>query len=106
MISRVNHRRLLSGNDSTPGTYRHRQANFFNTYVTLWIAPGEVFQSDWGKDYAIIDSVNTKLHIAHFKRGHSRSFFLRVYLTQAHEMLFGARHHAFDVLGGIAECGL
>lgn len=77
-----------------------------NTYVPLSFAPGEAFQFDWSEDYVVINGVNTKLQVAHFKLSHSRAFFLRAYLTQTHEMLFDAHYHAFEVFGGIPERGL
>ena len=40
------------------------------------------------------------------KRRHSRAFYLRAYLLQTHEMLFGAHNHAFRVLGGVSERGI
>ncbi len=61
-----------------------------NTFIPLSFAPGEAFQFDWSEDYAVINGVNTKLQIAHFKLSHSRAFFLRAYLLQSHEMLFEA----------------
>jgi len=77
-----------------------------NTFVPLSFAPGEAFQFDWSEDYVVINGVNTKLQVAHFKLSHSRAFFLRAYLTQTHEMLFDAHYHAFEVFGGIPERGL
>jgi transposase len=77
-----------------------------NTYVPLAFAPGEAFQFDWSEDYAMINGVNTKLQIAHFKLSHSRAFFLRAYLLQTHEMLFDAHHHAFMAFGGVPERGI
>jgi transposase len=77
-----------------------------NTFVPLSFAPGEAFQFDWSEDYAVINGVNTKLQIAHFRLSHSRVFFLRAYLTQSHEMLFDAHYHAFQAFGGIPERGI
>ena len=77
-----------------------------HTYVPLAFAPGEAFQFDWSEDYAIINGVNTKLQIAHFKLSHSRAFFLRAYLLQSHEMLFDAHYHAFQAFGGVPERGI
>lgn len=77
-----------------------------NTYVPLQFAPGEAFQFDWSEDYAVINGVNTKLMIAHFKFSYSRAFILRAYLTQSHEMLFDAHYHALNALGGIPERGI
>ena len=77
-----------------------------NTFVPLAFAPGEAFQFDWSEDYALINGVNTKLQIAHFKLSHSRAFFLRAYLLQTHEMLFDAHYHAFQAFGGVPERGI
>jgi transposase len=76
------------------------------TYVPLIFAPGEAFQFDWSEDWIRIGGKKTKLQIAHFKLCHSRTFSLRAYLTQTHEMLFDAHNHAFRVLGGIPERGI
>jgi transposase len=77
-----------------------------NTFVPLQFAPGEAFQFDWSEDYVVINGVNTKLQIAHFRLSHSRAFFLRAYLLQTHEMLFDAHYHAFRAFGGIPERGI
>ena len=77
-----------------------------NTFVPLSFAPGEAFQFDWSEDYVVINGVNTKLQIAHFRLSHSRAFFLRAYLTQSHEMLFDAHYHAFQSFGGVPERGI
>lgn len=77
-----------------------------NTFVPLSFAPGEAFQFDWSEDYAMINGVNTKLQVAHFKLSHSRAFFVRAYLLQSHEMLFDAHYHAFMAFGGVPERGI
>ena len=74
-------------------------------YVPLQFAPGEAFQFDWSEDWVRINGVSTKLQIAHFKLSFSRAFFMRAYLTQTHEMLFDAHHHAFSTFGGVPERG-
>ena len=77
-----------------------------NTFVPLRFAPGEAFQFDWSEDWAIINGVNTKLQVAHFRLSYSRAFMLRAYLLQSHEMLFDAHYHALSALGGIPERGI
>jgi transposase len=76
------------------------------TYIPLQFSPGEAFQFDWSEDWAMINGVNTKLQVAHFKLCYSRAFILRAYLLQSHEMVFDAHAQAFSVLGGIAERGI
>jgi len=77
-----------------------------NTFVPLQFSPGEAFQFDWSEDWAVINGVNTKLQVAHFKLSYSRAFMLRAYLQQTHEMLFDAHAHALLALGGIPERGI
>lgn len=77
-----------------------------NTFIPLSFAPGEAFQFDWSEDYAVINGLNTKLQVAHFKLSHSRVFFLRAYLLQSHEMLFDAHFHAFQSFNGVPERGI
>lgn len=77
-----------------------------NTFVPLCFAPGEAFQFDWSEDWAVINGVNTKLQVAHFKLSYSRAFMLRAYLLQSHEMLFDAHYHGLTALGGIPERGI
>lgn len=77
-----------------------------NTFVPLTFAPGEAFQFDWSEDWAMINGVNTKLQIAHFKLSYSRAFMLRAYLLQSHEMLFDAHAQVLPALGGIPERGI
>jgi len=77
-----------------------------HAYVPLQFAPGEAFQFDWSEDWVRINGVSTKLQIAHFKLSYSRTFFMRAYLTQSHEMLFDAHYHAFNAFGGIPERGI
>lgn len=77
-----------------------------NTFVPLQFTAGEAFQFDWSEDYVVINGVNTKLQIAHFKLSHSRAFMLRAYLLQTHEMLFDAHAHCLSALGGIPERGI
>jgi transposase len=77
-----------------------------NTFVPLQFAPGEAFQFDWSEDWAMINGVNTKLQVAHFRLSYSRAFMLRAYLLQSHEMLFDAHYHALSALGGIPERGI
>jgi transposase len=74
--------------------------------VPLSFAPGEAFQFDWSEDWLRIGGKKTKLQMAHFKLCHSRTFYLRAYLLQTHEMLFDAHNHTFRVLGGVSERGI
>ena len=76
------------------------------TFVALTFHPGEAFQFEWSKDFAVLGGERTKLQVAHIKLSHSRVFLARAYLFQTHEMLFDAHWHGFRVLGGIPERGI
>jgi len=83
-----------------------QQTSGRGTFVPLSFAPGEAFQFDWSEDWAIIDSVRTKLQVAHFKLSYSRAFCVRAYILQTHEMLFDAHNYAFRMLGGVPRRGI
>ncbi len=85
---------------------REQQTCGRGAFVPLAFLPGEAFQFDWSEDWAIIGGERTKLQVAHFKLSYSRSFTLRAYPQQTHEMLFDAHNHAFRVLGGVPRRGV
>jgi len=80
---------------------RDAQTSGRGTYVPLIFQPGEAFQFDWSEDWAIIAGERTKLQVAHTKLSHSRTFIVRAYLLQTHEMLFDALTRRS---GSWAEC--
>lgn len=88
------------------GQLQAKNAANKNTFVPLTFAPGEAFQFDWSEDWAMINGVNTKLQVAHFRLSYSRAFVLRAYLLQSHEMLFDAHAYGLAALGGIPERGI
>ena len=85
---------------------REQQISGRGTFVPLAFQPGEAFQFDWSEDWAILGGVRTKLQVAHAKLSYSRTFTVRAYLLQTHEMLFDAHYHAFRVLGGVPRRGI
>ena len=85
---------------------REAQTSGRGTYVPLVFAPGEAFQFDWSEDWAVLGGERTKLQVAHTKLSHSRTFIVRAYLLQTHEMLFDALTEAFRVLGGVPRRGI
>ena len=80
---------------------REQQTTGRGTFVPLAFRPGEAFQFDWSEDYAVLGGERTKLQVAHIKLAHSRTFLVRAYLLQTHEMLFDAHWHGFRVFGGV-----
>jgi transposase len=85
---------------------REEQTSGRGTFVPLVFQPGEAFQFDWSEDWAIVAGERTRLQVAHTKLSHSRSFIVRAYLLQTHEMLFDALAEAFRVLGGVPQRGI
>ena len=75
-------------------------------FIPLKFACAEAFQFDWSEDFALIAGKQVKLQIAQFKLAYSRTFVLRAYYQQKHEMLFDAHWHAFRVFGGIPQRGI
>ena len=76
------------------------------TFVPLVFAPGEAFQFDWSEDWAVLGGERVKLQVAHTKLSHSKTFIVRAYFLQTHEMLFDALTRAFQVLGGVPRRGI
>ena len=74
--------------------------------MPLVFQPGEASQFDWSEDWALLCGEQTKLQVAHVKLSYSRTFTIRAYPLQTHEMLFDAHYHAFRVLGGVPRRGI
>ena len=85
---------------------RDAQTSSRGTFVPLVFAPGEAFQFDWSEDWALLGGERAKLQVAHTKLSHSRTFIVRAYPLQTHEMLFDALTQAFRVLGGVPRRGI
>ena len=83
-----------------------QQTSGRGTFVPLVFAPGEAFQFDWSEDWAVIAGERVKLQAAHTKLAHSKTFIVRAYPLQTHEMLFDALTQAFRVLGGVPHRGI
>ena len=85
---------------------REQRTTGRGTFVLLSFRPGEAFQFDWSEDFAVLGGERTKLQMAHIKLAHSRTFVLRAYPLQTHEMLFDAHWHAFRDFGGVPGRGI
>jgi transposase len=83
-----------------------QQTSGRGTFVPLVFAPGEEFQFDWSKDWAVIAGERMKLQAAPTKLAHSKAFIVRAYPLQTHEMLFDAVTQAFRALGGVPRRGI
>lgn len=77
-----------------------------NVFIPLSFEPGEAFQFDWSDEEAVIAGKTVKLCVSQFKLAHSRTFMLRAYWHQRHEMLFDAHNHALAILGGVPRRGI
>ena len=75
-------------------------------FVPLLFPPGEAFQFDWSREYAVIGGQRVALEVAHVKLACSRAFWLVAYPTQSHEMLFDAHTRAFAAFGGVPRRGI
>jgi transposase len=75
-------------------------------FVPLAFAHGEAFQFDWSCEYAFVGGLRRRLEVAHCKLASSRAFWLVVYYSQSHEMLFDAHARAFAAFGGIPRRGI
>jgi len=75
-------------------------------FVPLKFALGDAFQFDWSTEYAWVGGLRRRLEVAHTKLCGSRAFWLVVYPSQSHEMLFDAHARAFAAFGGVPQRGI
>jgi hypothetical protein len=68
--------------------------------------PGEAFQFDWTPEYAIINNVSFKVHLAVVTLCHSRMSFIRAYPRETTEMVLDAHVKAFSFFGGNCARGI
>lgn len=72
----------------------------------LKFSPGEAFQFDWSPEFAIIDGVPTRVHLACLTLAHSRVSFVRAYPRETMEMVMDAHALGFEFFGGVCERGI
>jgi transposase len=70
-------------------------------FVPIYFDHGEAFQFDWSCEYVWIAGLGCRLEISHCKLASSRAFWMVVYFTQCHEMLFNAQTRSFSAFGGV-----
>ena len=77
-----------------------------SAFVPLSFELGEAFQFDWSEEGLVLGGIYRRVQVAHLKLCASRAFWLVVYPTQGHEMLFDAHTRSFAALGGIPKRGI
>jgi hypothetical protein len=65
------------------GRQIEQQTSGCGTVVPLVFQPGEAFQFDWTKDWAVLGGERVKLQAAHTKLAHSKALIVRAYLPVA-----------------------
>jgi hypothetical protein len=88
--------------------WRHGEGQSISTtaFVPLAFELGEAFQFDWSEEGLVVGGLCYRMQVSHLKLCASRAFWLVVYPSQGHEMLFDAHTHSFTALGGIARRGI
>lgn len=86
------------------------KAEHKQTLTTVFIPQkfpiGETYQFDWSVERVVLDGVETKVNIAHFRLCHSRAYYVRAYFRQTLEMVIDAHNHAFAYWGGVPSRGI
>jgi len=75
-------------------------------FVPLKFELGEAFQFDWSEEGLVVGGIYYRMQVSHMKLCASRAFFMVVYPSQGHEMLFDAQMRSFAAPGGIARRGI
>ena len=75
-------------------------------FVPLKFDLGEAFQFDWSEECLVVGGIYHRLQVSHMKLCASRIFWLMVYPSQGHEMLFDAHMRVFTALGDVTRRGI
>lgn len=79
------------------------QLSLTDAFVPLVFKAGDAMQFDWSLEVVMIDGVETKIKVAHFKLSHSRKPFIVAYSRETQEMLLDAFAQAFRFYQGVPK---
>jgi len=79
------------------------QTSLNDAFVPLSFKAGDAMQFDWSLEVVLLNGVETKLKVAHFKLSHSRKPFIVAYPRETQEMLLDAFSQAFTFYQGIPK---
>jgi transposase len=77
------------------------QLSLTDAFVPLIFKAGDAMQFDWSLEVVMIDGVETKIKVAHFRLSHSRKPFIVAYPRETQEMLLDAFAQALVFYQGV-----
>jgi len=77
------------------------QLSLTDAFIPLVFKSGDAMQFDWSLEIVLIDGVEMKVKVAHFRLSHSRKPFIVAYPRETQEMLLDAYVHALDFYQGV-----
>lgn len=70
-------------------------------FIPLHFAAGDALQFDWSEERVVLDGVEQKIKVAHFRLCHSRKPLVIAYPGEAQEMVLDAFVQALEFYGGV-----
>ena len=70
-------------------------------FIPLHFKSGDALQFDWSEEHIVLDGVECKIKLAHFRLCHSRKTFLVAYPNEVQEMVLDAFIRALIFYGGV-----
>ena len=72
-------------------------------FIPLTFDAGDVMQFDWSMEVVVVNGVEQKVKVAHFRLAHSRKPFIVAYPRETQEMLLDAFLKAFNFYQGVPK---
>lgn len=82
---------------------RATQLSLNDAFIPLNFKAGDAMQFDWSLEVVVLDGVETRLKIAHFRLSHSRKPFIVAYPCETQEMLLDAFVQALSFYQGVPK---
>jgi len=79
------------------------QLSLYDAFVPLNFKAGDAMQFDWSLEVVMLDGIETRLKVAHFRLSHSRKPFIVAYPCETQEMLLDAFVQAFGFYQGVPK---
>lgn len=74
-----------------------------DAFIPLTFKPGDAMQFDWSLEIVVINGVEQKIKVAHFRLSHSRKPFIVAYPRETQEMLLDAFVQALTFYQGVPQ---
>jgi len=72
-------------------------------FIPLQFESGDAMQFDWSQEVVVLDGLEQKIKVAHFRLSHSRKAFVIAYPRETQEMLLDAFVHALSFYQGVPK---